>query len=81
IQRPVHLWRANLAKGKTLDLPSIEASHRWLQVIDGEIELSGLSGSNTLRRGDGLGFRGRPTDLETLKSHCDHSDLLLFALN
>ena len=81
IQRPVHLWRANVAKGKTLDLPSIEASHRWLQVIDGEIELSGLSGSNTLRRGDGLGFRGRPTDLETLKSHCGHSDLLLFALN
>ena len=81
IQRPVHLWRAQVAKGKTLELPSVEASHHWLQVIDGDIELKALSGNTTLREGDGLGFRGRPADLKTLKSSSDQSDLLLFALN
>ena len=81
IQRPVHLWRAQVATGKTLELPSVEASHYWLQVIDGAIELKALSGSNTLRKGDGLGFRGRPPGLQTLESRCDQSDLLLFALN
>ena len=81
IQRPVHLWRAQVATGKTLELPSVEASHWWLQVIDGDIELKALSGSNTLRKGDGLGFRGRPPGLQTLESRCDQSDLLLFALS
>ena len=81
IQRPVHLWRAQVAKGKTLELPSVEASHCWLQVIAGDIELKTLSGSNTLGKGDGLGFRSRPPGLQSLESRCDQSDLLLFALN
>ena len=81
IQRSVHLWRAQVAKGKTLELPSVEASHCWLQVIDGDIKLSALSGSNTLHKGDGLGFRGQPTSLQTVEILSDHCDLLLFALN
>ena len=82
IQRPVQLWRAQAAKGTVLELPSFAATHSWLQIIAGEIELTAQSGiSSTLRTGDGLGFRGRHSGVQTLQSLGANCDLLLLAMH
>jgi len=81
IQRPVSLWRAQPSDGQTLTFPPLCAERGWIQMIEGEIELPRPSApSIRLSKGDGLGFKGSSSDLRTLRSLNDSSDVLLFAL-
>ena len=81
IERPVRLWRAQPSDGRNLPLPALCAERGWIQIIEGEIELPRPSApSIRLSKGDGLGFKGTCSDLRTLRSLSDSSDVLLFAL-
>ena len=81
IERPVSLWRTQPSAGQNLTWPVQSIELGWIQMIEGEIELPRPSATSIrLRKGDGLGFKGSSSDLKTLQSHNDSSDLLLFAL-
>ncbi len=80
IARPVRLWRAQPQTGQSLKLPANVPHVGWLQVIDGQLELSTESGASTLlQRGDGVGFSG-PETIPNLTSQGEGSDVLLFGL-
>ena len=81
IERPVSLWRTQPSAGQNLTWPVQSIELGWIQMIEGEIELPRPSATSIrLRKGDGLGFKGSSSDLKTLQSHNDSSDVLLFAL-
>ena len=81
IARPVRLWRAQPTNGETLPLPANVPHVGWLQVINGQLELTSSSQDTPipLKRGDGVGFRGNTT-IRSLISQGDGSDVLLFGL-
>ena len=80
IARPVRLWRAQPSRHQAITLPPSFPQMGWLQVIDGELELTSRQGNTIpLQRGDGLGFSDRES-FGTLTSRHDRSDVLLFAL-
>ena len=80
IARPVRLWRAQPQKGQSLQLPANVPHVGWLQVIEGQLELSTEPGASTLlQRGDGVGFSS-PETIHNLISQGEGSDVLLFGL-
>ena len=80
IARPVRLWRAMPKKGQTLLLPASVPHVGWLQVIDGQLELSTQQGTRTLlHRGDGVGFSNTDT-IHSITSQGEGCDVLLFGL-
>ena len=80
IARPVRLWRAQPQKGQSLQLPANVPHVGWLQVIEGQLELSTESCASTLlQRGDGVGFSG-PETIQNLTNQGEGSDVLLFGL-
>ena len=80
IAKPVRLWRAQPQKGQSLQLPANVPHVGWLQVIDGQLELSTQQGTRTLlQRGDGVGFSG-PETIQNLTNQGEGSDVLLFGL-
>ena len=80
IARPVRLWRAMPKTGQTLPLPASVPHVGWLQVIDGQLELSTQQGTRTLlHRGDGVGFSNTDT-IHSITSQGEGSDVLLFGL-
>ena len=74
INRPVHLWRAQPAAGRTLSLAIPAGSQGWIQLIDG----SGQADALALQQGDGLGYGAG--QLEAFTAGPGGADLLLFAL-
>ena len=80
IARPVRLWRAKPKTGQTLPLPASVPHVGWLQVIDGQLELSTQQGTSTLlHRGDGVGFSTTDT-IHSITSQDEECDVLLFGL-
>ena len=80
IARPVRLWRAQPHDGQSLQLPANVPQVGWLQVIDGELELSTEPGTSTLlNRGDGVGFSNTDA-IQSLTCRSPGSDVLLFGL-
>ncbi|WP_398334018.1 pirin family protein [Vulcanococcus sp.] len=85
IERPVRLWRGQLAPQQRLAWPQdlAAADGVWLQLIEGE-----LRAPWALRRGDGLGLAWPASELspelspepEPLEAAAAGADLLLFAL-
>ena len=81
IERPVSVWRAQPSADQELPWPAQSIERGWIQMIEGEIELTRPSAASIrLRKGDGLGFKGSSSDLKILQSHSENSDVLLFAL-
>ena len=81
IERPVSLWRTKPSAGQNLTWPVQSIELGWIQMIEGEIELTRPSAASIrLRKGDGLGFKGSSSDFKILQSHSENSDVLLFAL-
>lgn len=80
IARPVRLWRAQPQRGQSLQLPANVPHVGWLQMIEGQLELSTEPGASTLlQRGDGVGFSS-PETIHNLTSQGEGSDVLLFGL-
>jgi redox-sensitive bicupin YhaK (pirin superfamily) len=83
IDRPVRLWRARTRAGERLALPGAAEAHGWIQLIDGDLEISlepaaqgPLRGH--LQSGDGLGMEpGMPA---TITAGAGGADLLVFEL-
>jgi hypothetical protein len=80
IARRVWLWRARLAAGEQLSLPSVAAGSFWLQLIEGSVRHGADAAAlpAELSRGDGLGFTA--DQLGELVAGSAGADLLLFAL-
>ena len=80
IARPVWLWRAKPETGQSLQLPENVPHVGWLQVIDGQLELSTQQSTRTLlHRGDGVGFSNTDT-IHSIISQDEGCDVLLFGL-
>ena len=80
IARPVWLWRAKPETGQMLPLPANVPHVGWLQVIDGQLELSTQQSTSTLlHRGDGVGFSNTDT-IHSITSQGEGCDVLLFGL-
>ena len=80
IARAVRLWRAKPTSAHALEMPANVPHVGWLQVIDGQLELTSGDGDTTmLKRGDGVGFNSSEA-IQRLTSQADNSDLLLFGL-
>jgi len=83
IDRPVRVWRARPQAGERLALPGAADAHGWIQLIDGDLEISlepaaqgPLRGH--LQSGDGLGMEpGMPG---TITAGAGGADLLVFEL-
>ena len=82
IARPVQLWRLKLAQGKSIQLPALAYPQAWIQMINGDISISGVTNASHLapRRGDGLGFHLGQADMHQIHSSSEQTDLLLFGL-
>jgi hypothetical protein len=74
IQRPLRLWRARPGAAHSLSLALPAGSLGWLQLIDGGVRVGGES----LKRGDGLGFRGGVA--QELLTGPEGADLLFFEM-
>ena len=83
IERPMQLWRTQIAHDETIHLPELFCHQAWMQMIEGHITLSNQNGSTILDlyRGDGVGFHPLQSGMSQIRSHRDQTDLLLFALN
>jgi redox-sensitive bicupin YhaK (pirin superfamily) len=81
IHRPVRLWRAQPGPGSDLSVSLAPDRLGWLQVISGQVSVTGtegVEGPSHLGMGDGLGFTaGQVTRLQTT---AEGVDLLLFEL-
>lgn len=81
IARPIHLWRAQPKRGQQLPLPTVNKPWRWIQVIEGELNLhSNGRPRRPLRRGDGLGMNHDATTQQELIVLSNTADVLLFAM-
>ncbi|WP_338442106.1 pirin family protein [Synechococcus elongatus IITB4] len=79
IDRPIRLWRAQPAPGTTLEIPIAAKTLGWIQLIDGAVTVESDAGaSQTLVRGDGLGFS--QGQIQRLTSSQAGTDLLVFEL-
>ena len=83
IDRPVRLWRARPRAGERLALPDAAEAHGWIQLIDGDLEISlepaaqgPLRGH--LHSGDGLGME--PGMAGAITAGAEGADLLVFEL-
>ncbi len=93
IARPIQLWRLRLPQGESIQLPDLDYPQAWIQMINGNITLTNATTSSSwdLDRGDGVGFHPRPSklsksnpiasDVKSISSRSDQTDLLLFALS
>ena len=83
IARPVQLWRLRLAQGESIPLPELAYPQAWIQMINGDISISGVTNASHLglRRGDGLGFHPSQAGMHQIHSSSNQTDLLLFGLN
>jgi redox-sensitive bicupin YhaK (pirin superfamily) len=83
IDRPVRIWRARPQAGDRLPLPGAAEAHGWIQIIDGDLEVSlepvgGGPVRGHLQGGDGLGIEpGLPG---TIRAGDGGADLLVFEL-
>ncbi|QEY33039.1 pirin family protein [Synechococcus sp. RSCCF101] len=80
IRQNAALWRARPAAGETLQLPATPSAQRWIQMIDGamELDLTGSDARTLLRKGDGMGITGPANG--SLAAGPEGADLLLFDL-
>jgi redox-sensitive bicupin YhaK (pirin superfamily) len=83
IDRPVRLWRARPEAGDQLPLPGAAEARGWIQVIDGDLDLSLQPTANDLVRGrlgsgDGLGVQ--PGIAGAITAGAAGADLLVFEL-
>jgi redox-sensitive bicupin YhaK (pirin superfamily) len=74
IHQDVNLYASILADGETVSHEIKENRHAWVQVIKGEIDLSG----EILKQGDGAAISDE--NLLKIKSLADESEFLLFDL-
>jgi len=83
IDRPVRIWRARPRAGEQLALPGAAAAHTWIQLIEGDLEISlepAAAGPlrAPLQGGDGLGIE--PGMSGAITAGSGGADLLVFEL-
>ncbi|MAS27945.1 MAG: hypothetical protein CMN97_06825 [Synechococcus sp. NAT40] len=90
IARPVMIWRAQPPVGAELALPAFGDESAWIQMIDGNAELTGEAANAPIQlgRGDGLGLLKGTTNCSLRSSSGsssgstnDRCDALLFLLS